>query len=45
MLVFKTIRREIAKRRLERLVTRQRASFEVRDYAKRRAAALKATRA
>lgn len=41
MLVFKTIRCEIAKRRLERMVRQNRDGFEVRDYRKRRAAALK----
>ena len=35
------IRTAIAKRRLERMVHQNRNSFEVRDYRKRRAAALK----
>ncbi len=39
--MIKLIRREIAKRRLERLVLQNRNSFETRDFIRRRAAALK----
>jgi hypothetical protein len=35
------IRQVLARRRLQRIVEARRASFEVRDYAKRREAALK----
>jgi hypothetical protein len=36
-----TVRQWLACRRLAKLVAKQRKSFEVKDYAKRRAAALK----
>jgi len=37
-----TRRKQLACARLERIVSERRNSFEIRDYAKRRAAALKA---
>jgi len=37
-----TRKRQLACARLERIVSERRNSFEIRDYAKRRAAALKA---
>ena len=39
------IRRHLACRKLAKITAERRASFEVQQYAKRRAAALKATRA
>jgi hypothetical protein len=43
--MIRALRIWLACRRLNRLVARQRAKFEIRDYAKRRAAMLKHTRA
>lgn len=40
----RTLRRYLAKRRLAKMVERDRQSFETRDFAKRRAAMLKHTR-
>lgn len=42
--MIRRIRIYLAARKLERLVRRQRASFETRDFARRRAAMLKVTR-
>jgi hypothetical protein len=43
--MIRFVRQWLAIRRLNRLVTARRNSFEVQDFAKRRAAALKHTRA
>jgi hypothetical protein len=42
--MIRALRIWIARRRLEKLVAKRRQSFECRDYAKRRTAALKHTR-
>ena len=42
--MIRALRTYLAKRRLAKMVERNRQSFETRDFAKRRAAALKATR-
>lgn len=43
--MIRYIRNWLAYRRLEKLIRARRQSYEVQDYAKRRAAALKHTRA
>jgi hypothetical protein len=43
--MIRTIRMWLAIRKLNRLVAKRRASFETQDYARRRAAMLKVTRA
>jgi hypothetical protein len=43
--MLRYIRQLLAIRRLNKLVEARRRSFEIQDYAKRRQAALKATRA
>lgn len=42
--MIRRLRIILARRRLQRLVEQRRNSFEVRDFAKRRAAALRHTR-
>lgn len=42
--ILSAIRRRIAARRLHRIVTERRNSFEVRDFVRRRAAMLNVTR-
>lgn len=42
--MIRALKRAAAKRRLQRIVERNRQSFEIQDYARRRKAALKATR-
>jgi hypothetical protein len=42
--MIRYIRQYLAHRRLQKLVERQRNSFEIQDYRKRRAAVLKHTR-
>jgi hypothetical protein len=44
MTLLNRIKRELARRRLAQMVEAKRQSFEIRDFAKRRTAALKATR-